>query len=150
MLQFKETTVNCLSVQNNWIYLYGGSIDFSKLKGSYKILKTFADEKLITTFNRKSTMSFNPEIYRCLVLSTPLNSWSCHCVKMSVFRVVLVRIQSECGKIRTRITPNTDTFHAVCFSEKFIEKFKGEINSCLRVVSKVRVLQINYKRFRHW
>ena len=23
------------------------------------------------------------------------------------------RIQSECGKIRTRITPNTDTFHAV-------------------------------------
>ena len=25
----------------------------------------------------------------------------------------LVRIQSECGKIRTRKTPNTDTFHAV-------------------------------------
>ena len=23
------------------------------------------------------------------------------------------RIQSECGKTRTRITPNTDTFHAV-------------------------------------
>ena len=23
------------------------------------------------------------------------------------------RIQSECGKIRNRITPNTDTFHAV-------------------------------------
>ena len=23
-------------------------------------------------------------------------------------------IQSECGKIRTRITPNTDTFYAVC------------------------------------
>ena len=26
---------------------------------------------------------------------------------------VSLRIQSECGKIRTRITPNTDTFHAV-------------------------------------
>ena len=26
-----------------------------------------------------------------------------------------LRIQSECGKIRTRITPNTDTFHAVIF-----------------------------------
>ena len=32
---------------------------------------------------------------------------------MSVFGVNLVRIQSECGKTRTRITPNTDTFHAV-------------------------------------
>ena len=26
---------------------------------------------------------------------------------------VSLRIQSECRKIRTRITPNTDTFHAV-------------------------------------
>ena len=25
-------------------------------------------------------------------------------------------IQSECGKIRTRITPNTDTFHVVIVS----------------------------------
>ena len=33
--------------------------------------------------------------------------------KVSVFEVILVRIQSECGKIRTRITPNTDTFYAV-------------------------------------
>ena len=30
-----------------------------------------------------------------------------------VFGVLLVRIQSECGKIRTKKTPNTDTFHAV-------------------------------------
>ena len=27
---------------------------------------------------------------------------------------VSLRIQSESGKMRTRITPNTDTFHAVC------------------------------------
>ena len=26
---------------------------------------------------------------------------------------ISLRIQSECGKIPTRITPNTDTFHAV-------------------------------------
>ena len=26
---------------------------------------------------------------------------------------VFLRIQSECGKMRTRITPNIDTFHAV-------------------------------------
>ena len=29
---------------------------------------------------------------------------------------VSLRIQSECGKIWTRITPNTDTFYAVYFS----------------------------------
>ena len=33
--------------------------------------------------------------------------------KLSVFGVFLVRIQSQCGKIRTRKTPNTDPFHAV-------------------------------------
>ena len=33
--------------------------------------------------------------------------------KESVFGVILVRIQSKCGKLGTRITPNTDTFHAV-------------------------------------
>ena len=43
-----------------------------------------------------------------------------HCVKMSVFGVILfciykvsLCIQSECRKMRTRITPNTDTFYAV-------------------------------------
>ena len=37
---------------------------------------------------------------------------------MSVFGVILVRvsrrIQFECWKMWTRITPNTDTFYAVC------------------------------------
>ena len=32
---------------------------------------------------------------------------------MSVFGVILVRIQSKCGKIRTSITPNKDIFDAV-------------------------------------
>ena len=35
---------------------------------------------------------------------------------MSVFGVFLVRIQSQCGKIRTIKTPKTDTFHAVPIS----------------------------------
>ena len=39
------------------------------------------------------------------------------CVKSVRIRRSL-RIQSECGKIRTRITPNTDTFYAVTFSAK--------------------------------
>ena len=29
---------------------------------------------------------------------------------------VSLRIQSECGKMQTRITPNTDTFHTVLYS----------------------------------
>ena len=32
---------------------------------------------------------------------------------------VSLRIQSECGKIRTRITPNRDTFYAVSRFRKF-------------------------------
>ena len=33
--------------------------------------------------------------------------------KRSRFGVFLVRLQFECGKIRTKKTPNTDNFHAV-------------------------------------
>ena len=55
------------------------------------------------------------------------NAW-----KVSVFGVFLVRvfspfrIQSDCGKIRTRKTPNTDTFYAVIrmhFSEIWLKSF---------------------------
>ena len=31
-----------------------------------------------------------------------------------------LRIQSECGKIQTRITPNTDIFHAVLITSWYI------------------------------
>ena len=43
---------------------------------------------------------------------------------MSIFRVFLVRIQSKCGKIPTRKTPNTDTFLVVLPS---IERMIGWI-----------------------
>ena len=36
---------------------------------------------------------------------------------------VSFRIQSECGKIRTRITPNTDTFYSVGYINFSIVKF---------------------------
>ena len=35
---------------------------------------------------------------------------------------VSLRIQSKCGKIPTRITPNTDTFHAVIAQDYFLFK----------------------------
>lgn len=39
---------------------------------------------------------------------------------MSVFVVILVRIQSDCGIIRNRKNPNMDTFHPViCLEVKF-------------------------------
>ena len=47
---------------------------------------------------------------------------------MSAFGVILVRIQSECGKILTRITPNMDTFHTVDKSDLIqgeFGKFRG-------------------------
>ena len=49
---------------------------------------------------------------------------------------VSLRIQSECGKIRTRITPNTDTFHAVRYTKYDIyvvimDTFEQVIEICL-------------------
>ena len=41
--------------------------------------------------------------------SLPKKIWMFHLVILPV----CLRIQSECGKMRTRITPNTDTFYAV-------------------------------------
>ena len=43
------------------------------------------------------------------LLKKRIQQFALHCVKS-------VRIQSECGKIRTRKTPNTDAFHAVIMS----------------------------------
>ena len=39
-------------------------------------------------------------------------------LKRERYRVSL-RIQSKCGKIRTTKTPNTDTFHGVCFTKVY-------------------------------
>ena len=59
---------------------------------------------------------------------------------MSLFGVILVRIlphsryyvslciRSECGKIRTRITPNKDTFHAVLFKRNGNKKSNSHQN----------------------
>ena len=41
-------------------------------------------------------------------MTEKLTAW-----KVFVFRVSLVRIQSKCEEIRTRKTPNMNTFHAV-------------------------------------
>ena len=78
-------------------------------------------------------------------LKTVKNFFSKHCVKSVRMRSysgshfhafglnteryeVSLRIQSECGKIRTTITPNTDTFHAVENSNNFETIFLVENN----------------------
>ena len=45
--------------------------------------------------------------------------------KVSVFVVFLVCIQSECGKIRTRKIPNTDTLYVVWIHKNTIAAFVG-------------------------
>ena len=67
-----------------------------------------------------------------------IKKYKCHCVKNACIRSysgpqfpafglkkerydgVSLYIQSKCGKMQTRITPNTDTFHAVCTFSRFL------------------------------
>ena len=59
---------------------------------------------------------------------------------MSAFGVILVRIQSECGKIWTRITPNMDIFHTVDKCDLIqgeFSKFRGSRRSSFIVPSRV-------------
>ena len=73
------------------------------------------DEYMTKSFKRAYPFT------RCIIECTELIEW-----KVSVFGVILVRIflhrsiLSECGKIRTGITLNTDTFYAVILLETII------------------------------
>ena len=51
--------------------------------------------------------------------------------KVSVFGVIPVRIQFECGKIRTRITPNTGTFSSVI--GLICAKIKAKISKSINI-----------------
>ena len=66
--------------------------------------------------------------------SNPLRQ-KCPCSELfwSVFYSVFLRNQSECGKIRTRIIPNTETFYAVI---KTVQLFHFHfIPNCLKASS---------------
>ena len=45
---------------------------------------------------------------------------------------VSLRIPSKCGKIRARITPNTDTFYAVVISDKFTTWYGDRFSNHLK------------------
>ena len=48
---------------------------------------------------------------------------------------VSLRIQSECEKVRTRITPNTDTFYAVKVSAKSLTTVFDEVHFIVNLSS---------------
>ena len=52
---------------------------------------------------------------------------------MSVFGVVLVRVQSKCAKIRTGITPNTDSFYTVLSARIFGESTRNAFGIMLKM-----------------
>ena len=64
----------------------------------------------------------------------------------------MVRIQSECRKIRSRKTPNTDTFHAVKDMQRFekvqhktlqvvYNNYMATYNDCLALEKKLNIHQ---------
>ena len=75
---------------------------------STKPMKEYSDmftKIIIKDFN---TYMHNGALPKSFIMSED----TCTAWKVSVFEVFLARIQSECGKIQTRKTPNTDAFHA--------------------------------------
>ena len=66
----------------------------------------------------------------------------CTAWKVPVLGVFLVRVQSECGKIRTRKTPNMDTFHAVFTYTFRFDFFHGVFN--LFVVRDINCINMRF------
>ena len=64
---------------------------------------------------------------------------------MSVFGVILVRIQLKCGKIRTRITPNSDKNS--CLTDKTLKDYKMTLIEIEKVVSDERELMNIFNTF---
>lgn len=60
-------------------------------------------------------------------METIPNSWS-HCVKSAVYGVILVRIIPHSSWIRTRITPITETFHAVNVFNSLLYPLKTSVS----------------------
>ena len=75
---------------------------------------------------------------------------------------VSLRIQSQCGKMRTRISPNTDTFYAVMLHITFLgskmlesiwTKSRWRLKSCQKIVFEkikikmMHVLELNLSQY---
>ena len=81
-----------------------------------EILPAFTNYNLVY-FEKLFQMKFCLSVLFKSSIEKTTTTW-----KVSVFGVILVvslRIQSECGKILSRIIPNTDTSHAVYLNDIF-------------------------------
>ena len=61
---------------------------------------------------------------------------------------VSLRIHSECGKMTTRITPNTDTFHAMVMMIIFLLLTENSINYNMNLQNFTH--HLNYLETIHW
>ena len=52
------------------------------------------------------------------------------CIRNEYEDGVCLRVQSECGKIRTRKTPNTNTFHAVMICDNIFVVPRSALQKC--------------------
>ena len=100
----------CKVTKRKWHGKFNATKLVLKIDMRKKNLITFftPEEKIVNL--RRSTRVFK------LFFNKLQLGFQCSCTigwKVSIFGVFLVRIQSECGKIQTRKTPNMDTFHIV-------------------------------------
>ena len=74
-------------------------------------------------------------------LKVAITAW-----KMTVFGVILVRIKPECGKVWTRITPNTDTFYAVYATPGLMIAWKTwKTHNCIKFMVYFFTLRFSWK-----
>ena len=93
------------------VFKYREKIRTNYEQYAVKIMKTLISSK--PTFRKKCPHS---ELFWSVFPTFGMNTERCR---------VSVRIQCECGKMRTRITPNMDSFHAVLGSN-FTCSYKKE------------------------
>ena len=133
VFKYKKVCTSCILLLLSLFYEPTGSVFFMlwPTKQIIKLVSPYVDSQPIWfeyCFFSRYHLKFACVMAR--VRNTSLGK------KVSVFGVILVRIfqhsdwirrdsQSECGKMRTRITPNMDTFHTVCMFLKVEKNLKS-------------------------
>ena len=118
--EIRKSSRNCLKYLNfytekqhfiiRWFYFWIFHVNFSRIivfNDAWTFLHNSSD---FLTFSIKLwDQNLNVQILVFLVIHIH-TAW-----KVSVFEIILIHIQSDCGKIRTRVARNTNTFHAVIY-----------------------------------
>ena len=98
------------------------------------MLKTLTDKKPVIDFKTKPTMSFNMEIYRYLVLNTPLNSWPCHFF-WSVFSLIWTDYEDLQSKFQYSVRRLENTGYKILLIWKlFTQCFSRESKETISIL----------------